>query len=268
MSDPTWITLLPPVLAIVLAIWTKQVYLSLAGGLWLAWTIVSGWNPLTGLSAAIQGTVDVFGSDGDARAIMFTIAIGALIATVEASGGVRGFVLFLEQNKWVNSAKRAQLLAWATGVVIFIESNITVLVAGSTARPLFDRYKCSREKLAYIIDSTSAPICILIPLNAWGAYNLQILEGLGVENALGVFVQSIAFNFYAIVAVLLVLAVILWNINLGPMKKAEERTKAGELLWPDATPMIDEDVLSPDPIDTIPPRAINMVAPIATMVCA
>ena len=266
MSDPTWITLLPPVLAIVLAIWTKQVYLSLAGGLWLAWTIVSGWNPLTGLSAAIQGTVDVFGSDGDARAIMFTIAIGALIATVEASGGVRGFVLFLEQNKWVNSAKRAQLLAWATGVVIFIESNITVLVAGSTARPLFDRYKCSREKLAYIIDSTSAPICILIPLNAWGAYNLQILEGLGVENALGVFVQSIAFNFYAIVAVLLVLAVILWNINLGPMKKAEERTKAGELLWPDATPMIDEDVLSPDPIDTIPPRAINMVAPIAAMV--
>ena len=124
MSDPTWISLLPPVLAIVLAIWTRQVYLSLAGGLWLAWTIVSGWNPLTGLAAAIQGTVDVLGSEGDARAIMFTIAIGALIATVEASGGVRGFVLFLEQNKWVNSAKRAQLLAWATGVVIFIESNI------------------------------------------------------------------------------------------------------------------------------------------------
>ncbi len=266
MSDPTWISLLPPVLAIVLAIWTKQVYLSLAGGLWLAWTIVSGWNPLTGLAAAIQGTVVVFGSEGDARAIMFTIAIGALIATVEASGGVRGFVRFLEQNKWVNSSKRAQLLAWATGVVIFIESNITVLVAGSTARPLCDRYKCSREKLAYIIDSTSAPICILIPMNAWGAYNLQILEGLGVENALSVFVQSIAFNFYAIVAVLMVLVVILWDINLGPMKKAEERTRGGELLWPGSTPMIDEDVLSPEPIDTVPPRAINMVAPIAAMV--
>jgi Na+/H+ antiporter NhaC len=254
------------VLAIVLAIWTKQVYLSLAGGLWLAWTIVSGWSPLIGLAATIQGTVDVFGSEGDARAIMFTIAIGALIATVEASGGVRGFVLFLEQNSWVNSAKRAQLLAWATGVVIFIESNITVLVAGSTARPLCDRYKCSREKLAYIIDSTSAPICILIPMNAWGAYNLQILEGLGVENALSVFVQSIAFNFYAIVAVLLVLVVILWDINFGPMKKAEERTHGGDLLWPDAMPMIDEDVLSPEPIDTVPPRAINMVAPIAAMV--
>ena len=266
MSDPTWISLLPPVLAIVLAIWTKQVYLSLAGGLWLAWTIVSGWNPLTGLAAAIQGTVAVLGSEGDARAIMFTIAIGALIATVEASGGVRGFVRFLEQNKWVNSAKRAQLLAWVTGVVIFIESNITVLVAGFAARPLCDRYKCSREKLAYIIDSTSAPICILIPMNAWGAYNLQILESLGVENALSVLVQSIAFNFYAIVAVLMVLLVILWDINVGPMKKAEERTRGGELLWLNSTPMIDEAVLSPEPIDTVPPRAINMVAPIVAMV--
>ena len=93
-----------------------------------------------------------------------------------------------------------------TGVVIFIESNITVLVAGAISRPLFDRYRCSREKLAYIIDSTSAPICILIPMNAWGAYNLGILEGLGVENALTVFLQAIVFNFYAIAAVLIVLA--------------------------------------------------------------
>ncbi|MDA0312634.1 MAG: hypothetical protein O2992_11030 [Gemmatimonadetes bacterium] len=266
MTDPTWILLLPPVLAIVVAIWSKQVYLSLAGGLWLSWTILAGWNPIQGLGDAIQGTVAVFGSEGDARAIMFTIAIGALIATIEASGGVRGFVHYLEQHKWVNSAKRSQLLAWATGMVIFIESNITVLVAGSVARPLCDRYKCSREKLAYIIDSTSAPVCILIPMNAWGAYNLQLLEGLGVENALSVFLESILFNFYAIVAVVMVLVVILWDVNFGPMKKAEERTRGGVLLWPDATPMIDEDVLSPEPNDKIPPRAINMVVPIAAMV--
>ena len=266
MSDPTWISILPPVLAIVLAIWTRQVYLSLAGGLWMAWTIMNGWNPLSGLAAAIQGSVDVFGDAGDARVIMFTLVIGALIATVEASGGVRGFVATLESNHWVDSAKRSQLLAWATGIVIFIESNITVLVAGSVARPLFDRYKCSREKLAYIIDSTSAPICILIPMNAWGAYNLAILEGLGVENALGVFLQSIMYNFYAIVAVLLVLLVILFGIDIGPMKKAEQRTRDGQLLWPDATPMIDEDVLAPEPIEGVVPRAINMILPIATMV--
>jgi tetracycline resistance efflux pump len=266
MSDPTWISLLPPVLAIVLAIWSKQVYMSLAGGLWLAWTILAGWNPVQGLGDAIQGTVAVFGNEGDARAILFTLVIGAMIATVEASGGVRGFVNHLESNKWVDSAKKSQLLAWGTGVVIFIESNITVLVAGSVARPLCDRYKCSREKLAYIIDSTSAPICILIPMNAWGAYNLGILEGLGVENALTVFLQSILFNFYAIVAVLLVLIVIVTGFDIGPMKKAEERTRGGTLLWPDATPMIDENVLSPEPNENIEPRARNMIAPIAAMV--
>jgi Na+/H+ antiporter NhaC len=226
--------------------------------------MLSEWNPLSGIAASIQGAVDVLGSD--AQVILFTLVIGALIATVEASGGVRGFVRFLERNKWVNSAKRSQLLAWLTGMVIFIESNITVLVAGSVARPLFDRYKSSREKLAYIIDSTSAPICILIPMNAWGAYNLGILEGLGVENALMVFLNSILLNFYAIAAVLVVVAVILWGIDIGPMRKAEERTLRGELLWPDSTPMIDEEILSPTPIEKVEPHAFNMIVPIAGMV--
>ena len=266
MIDPNWTSLLPPVLAIVLAIWTKQVYLSLAGGLWLAWTMLSGWNPLSGLAASIQGGIDVLGNAGDAQVVLFTLVIGALIATIEASGGVRGFVRFLEGNKWVDSAKRSQLLACATGMVIFIESNITVLVAGSVARPLFDRYKSSREKLAYIIDSTSAPICLLIPMNAWGAYNLGILEGLGVENALMVFLNAVFLNFYAIVAILMVVAVIFWGIDIGPMRKAEERTRRGELLWPDSTPMIDEEILSPIPLEKVEPKAINMIFPIAGMV--
>ena len=266
MSDPTWISVLPPILAIGLAIWTRQVYLSLAGGLWLAWTILEGWNPFAGLAQTIEGTVAVFGDAGDARVIMFTLVIGALIATVQASGGVHGFVQMLEQRKWVDSPKRSQLLAWVAGVVIFIESNITVLVAGTVARPLFDRYKCSREKLAYIIDSTSAPICILIPLNAWGAYNLQLLEGLGVENPLGVLVQSIAYNFYAFAAVIIALVVILFGIDIGPMKKAEERTRAGQVLWPNATPMIDEEVLSAELDEGITPLARNMILPIVTMV--
>jgi Na+/H+ antiporter NhaC len=266
MFEPTWVSVLPPVLAIALAIWTRQVYLSLAGGAWFAWTILEGWNPLAGLGSTIEGTVAVFGVDGDAKVIMFTLVIGALIATIEASGGVRGFVNALEKNHWVDSAKRAQLLAWGTGVLIFIESNITVLVAGAISRPLFDRYRCSREKLAYIIDSTSAPICILIPLNAWGAYNLGILEGLGVENPLTVFLEAVVLNFYAIIAVLMVLAVIVWDIDIGPMKKAQARTREGQLLWPEATPMIDDEVLSPPPVEGVIPRASNMVAPIAAMV--
>jgi Na+/H+ antiporter NhaC len=103
-------------------------------------------------------------------------------------------------------------------------------------------------------------------MNAWGAYNLGILEGLGVENALGVFLQSIMYNFYAFAAVILVLVVILTGLDIGPMKKAEERTRGGQLLWPDATPMIDEEVLSPPPLEGVEPRARNMFFPIAAMV--
>ncbi len=266
MPEPTWISLLPPLLAIFLAIASRQVYLSLAGGIWLGWTILHGWNPVAGMGAAIEGTVAVFTDPGDSKVLLFTLVIGSLIATVEASGGVRGFVQRLEENHWVDSAKRAQWLAWIIGVVVFIESNITVLVAGSVARPLFDRFRSSREKLAYIIDSTSAPICILIPLNAWGAYNLGILSGLGVENPLQVFLSSILLNFYAMAAVILAASTIIWGLDIGPMRKAEERTRQGMLLWPDSQPMIDEELLSPEPNPNLPPRAFNMIVPLAVMV--
>jgi tetracycline resistance efflux pump len=266
MTDPTWVSILPPVLAIVLAIWTRQVYLSLGAGVWLGWTLVEGWNPGAGLARAIEGAVAVLSSAGNAKVILFTLVIGALIATVERSGGVRGFVHYLESRRWVNTPKRAQLLAWVVGVIIFIESNITVLVAGSVSRPLFDRYRVSREKLAYLIDSTSAAVCILIPLNAWGAYNLGILDSLGVEDPLAVFLGSIPYNFYALAALFLALATILWKMDWGPMKAAEARTQGGELLSPNAQPMVDPDILSPTPNDRIPARALNMVLPIATMV--
>ena len=266
MNEPTWISLLPTVLAIVLAIWTRQVYVSLAAGIWIGYTILEGWNPLAGLAAAIEQTVAVLGDPGNARVILFTLAIGAMISTLEAAGGVRGFVRWIESNRWVTNGRRAQFLAWIIGIVIFIESNITVLIAGAVSRPLFDRFRTSREKLAYIIDSTSAPICILIPLNAWGALNLGILGELGVENALGVFVAAIPLNFYALIAFLLAGASILWKIDIGPMKRAERRAAEGQVLWPNAQPMVDESVLAPTPVDRIPPRAVNMLVPIAVMV--
>jgi len=226
MNEPTWLSVLPPLLAIALAIATRQVYLSLAGGIWLGWTILLNWNPVAGMAETVESAVRVLGDAYDARVIMFTLVIGALIATVSSSGGVAGFVAWLERNRWVTNGKRAKLLAWAIGVVVFIESNITVLVAGSVSRPLFDRYRISREKLAYLIDSTSAPLCIIIPLNAWGAFNLGILNGVGVEDSLGVFLLSNLFNFYAFAAVLLALAVGLAKLDWGPMKRAEQRAAA------------------------------------------
>ncbi len=266
MTDPTWVSILPPVLAIVLAVWTRQVYLSLGAGVWLGWMILEDWSPLAGLGTAIENTVAVLASPGNAKVILFTLVIGALIATIEASGGVRGFIHYLERREWVNSARRSEFMAWLIGLVIFIESNITVLVAGSVSRPLFDRFRVSREKLAYIIDSTSAAVCILIPLNAWGAYNLGILGELGVEDPLGVLVASIPLNFYALGALFLALATVIWRIDLGPMKRAEERPRGGRTEWPESQPMIDESILSPEPNDRIPPRAMNMVVPIVTMV--
>ena len=268
MNDPGWFSILPPVLAIVLAIWSKQVILSLFAGIWMGFTILNGFNPLAGVTAGLDGVVNVFGDAGDAKVLIFTLLIGSLIATIERSGGVRGFVHFLESRRWVHTGRRAQLLAWATGLVIFIESNITLLVAGAVSRPLFDRYKVSREKLAYLIDATSAPVCAMIPLNAWGAVIIGLVSTSEVDNPLDTFVASIPYNLYAIAAILLSLFVIWRNVNLGPMKAAEERTRNGEVLWPGAVPLVDTSADSAPENDTPEnvPSAWLMLVPIAVMV--
>lgn len=266
MTDPSWYSVLPPVLAIVLAIWTKQVILSLFAGIWIGSTLLAGFNPVSGVADGIDALIKVFSDAGDARVLIFTLLIGSLIATIEHTGGVRGFVHFLESRQWVHNRLRAQFLAWATGLIIFIESNITLLVAGSVSRPLFDRYKLSREKLAYIIDATSAPVCAMIPLNAWGAVIIGLVASTGVENPLEAFIASIPYNFYAITAIILSAIVIWKNIDIGPMKKAEERTQDGDILWPGATPMVDisEEQVEDEP-DKVPSAAL-MLIPIVAMV--
>jgi tetracycline resistance efflux pump len=266
MSDPNWYSILPPILAIILAISTKQVILSLFSGIWMGFTIMSGFNPLAGVTASLDGIINVFTDPGDTRVLIFTLIIGALIATIEHSGGVRGFVHFLETRRWVHNGFRAQILAWATGLFIFIESNITLLVAGSVARPLFDRYHVSREKLAYLIDATSAPVCVMIPLNAWGAVIVGLIASTGVDNPLETFIDSIPYNFYAIVAIILSAVVIWKNLDIGPMKKAEERTRNGDLLWPGATPMVDVSAEHIEDPEGKIPSAKLMVIPIVTMV--
>ena len=267
LNDPSWYSILPPVLAILLAIWTKQVILSLFAGIWMGFAILNGFNPLTGLTSGVDGIINVFTDPGDTRVLVFTLIIGSLIATIEHSGGVRGFVHYLETRKWVHNGVRAQMLAWMTGLVIFIESNITLLVAGSVSRPLFDRYRVSREKLAYLIDATSAPVCVMIPLNAWGAVIIGLLASTGVENPLQTFIDSIPYNFYAIAAIFLAAFVIWKNLNIGPMKAAEERTQGGDLLWPGAAPLVELPLASdtdenPDDI----PSATLMVVPILAMI--
>lgn len=260
-----WMSLIPPLLAILLAVTTRHVYLALIGGLVVGYTVLAAFNPFSGLAQTIDGMVNVMGDAGDARVVIFTLIMGALIGTLERGGGVAGFVSWVESRRWVTSGRRAQMMSWLLGIVIFIESNITVLVAGTVSRPLYDRYKVSREKLAYLIDSTCAPICILIPLNAWGAYNLGLLGRFEGVDPLSTFIASIGFNFYAIFAVLLALWVIVRGFDIGPMKKAEQRTRDGQKLWPHATPMVDQDMLSSGEVPD-KPLARNMVVPIAAMI--
>ena len=260
MTDPNWTVLLPPLIAIGLALFTRQVYLALFTGIWLGYFLLEGEGVLNALAGAIEAAIGVLASAGDARVIVFTLVIGAFILTLERSGGVTGFIRFLEQRKWVDNGRRAQWMAWFIGIIIFIESNITVLVAGTVSRPLFDRFRVSREKLAYLIDSTSAPICMLIPLNAWGAFNLGLLDGLGVDEPLRVLLSSIPMNLYAISAVLLAAFVVARDFNPGPMAEAERRAAAGESL----AVQQDAEILK----DSAPPNAWNMLLPVACLVAA
>jgi tetracycline resistance efflux pump len=268
MTEPVWYSVLPPVLAIVLAIWTRQVILALFAGIWIGYTLLNGMNPLLGVTAGLDGVIDVFADAGDARVLLFALIIGSLIATIEHSGGVRGFVHFVETRRWVHNGKRAQWLAWVTGLIIFIESNITLLVAGSVSRPLFDRYRVSREKLAYLIDATSAPVCAMIPLNAWGAIIISLVASAGVENPLETFIASLPFNLYAIAAILLAAFTIWRSFDIGPMRRAELRTQRGQLRWPEATPLVDVSAEEDRPGGTPEkiPSAAFMLVPILAMI--
>jgi Na+/H+ antiporter NhaC len=188
-------SILPPLVAIILAIMTRQVFISLLFGIWMGWVILSNFNFLNGTINTIEAMVDVFKEPGNTRTIMFSSLVGALIAFVQRSGGVEGFIQYInkflekvEKKRKTSPRKTVQIMAWLTGVAIFVESSVNVLTVGSIYRPIFDRLKIPREKLAYIADSISAPTCILIPLNAWGAYIMGLLLAQGISNPLGTMV--------------------------------------------------------------------------------
>ena len=267
METYGWLSILPPLLAIFLAIKTKHVYISLVLGIWLGWTIIHSWNPVSGLIDTLGALVDVFKDEDNTRVILFSGLVGAIITFTQYSGGMKGFINWVVGKGLVRTRKSAGLLAWFLGFIIFIEANICVLVSGAVTRPIFDKLKISREKLSYILDSTSAPKCILIPLNAWGAFVIGLLVIQGVENPVRVLISSMPFNFYAILALLLVLITVLTGRDFGPMKKAEHRVRVeNKLLRDGAEPLISTEVVTMEAKEGIPPRALNMILPVVTMV--
>ena len=266
INDPQWFSILPPIIAIILAIKTKQVIPSLFAGIWIGCFLLNELDPITGLAESFESIINVFSDSGDTKVLIFTLLIGALINTIEKSGGVSGFVKFLENRKWVHTKLRAQMLAWFTGIVIFIESNITLLVAGSVSRPLFDRYRISREKLAYLIDATSAPVCVMVPLNAWTAVIIGLVASTGVDNAFEIFIRSIPYNLYAITAIILALFFIIKQIDIGPMRAAEARTQNGQITWQENP--VEAEVTNKEEDSASQKDAIFMIVPILTMTFA
>ena len=268
MNSLGFLSLLPPVLAIGLALITRQVFLSLLAGLWIGFVILAGGNPLTGTFDTINGLVDVFSSAGNTRIIIFTLVVGALIALIQVSGGVQGFIGRLlgwleKKGEAANSRVKVELLALATGLVLFIESNISILTVGTLYRPVFDKLNIPREKLGYIADSSSAPSCILIPFNAWGAFITGLILAQGLENPFGELLKATLFNFYPMLVVVILVFVIISGKDVGEMKRAEAR---GTLLRDGAVPMIADEVSAMEMKDGIHPRARNMILPIAAMV--
>ena len=265
MIDLGLSSLIPPLVAIGFAIWTRQVYLSLFLGLLVGYTILAGWNPLVGFGDSLDALLRVFESESNSAVIMFSVLMGVLINYTQSSGGVQGFVNWLENKGFVNSKRSAGFLAWGIGMVVFVETNITCLVTGTVCRPVFDRHKISREKLAYIVDSTSSPVCIMLPLNAWGAFIIGLLSEQGVEFPVKVFVQSIPFNFYAILALLLVVVVISTQRDIGPMRDAEKRAMESSN-DENKHRSISSNIGNIEIVQGVTPRAINMILPIVTMV--
>lgn len=263
MYEANWLSILPPVLSIFLAILSRQVIFSLGFGIWMGYCIYESTNPLAGAALALDGVIGVFSDAGDTRVILFTLLVGALIATIEVTGGVRGFISLLQRNKWVSNGRQAQWLAYFTGIFIFIESNITLLVAGAVSRPLFREYKLSAEKLAYIIDSTSAPVCVLLPFNAWGAVIIGLLMGVNIENPIETFIGAIAFNFYPIAVLIICAFAILRNVDIGPMKAAQSRARDLSQVAPEVeTKGVEEEVSDKNSKGA----AIFMLGPIIVLV--
>ncbi|PTV93098.1 transporter (NhaC family) [Halanaerobium saccharolyticum] len=267
------LSILPPLIAILLALTTKQVFISLILGIFSGTMILTDWSFFAAVNMTLEEIVAIFSEAWITKTIIFSFLVGGLITVISASGGVQGFINYLTKKRDVVKDKRgALLLAYITGLIIFIESSITSLVSGTVARPLTDKYNVSREKLAYVCDSTSAPVCGLIPLNGWGAMlmgviGVQIANGVVDGNSAELLAKSLPFQFYSIIAILAVGYYILTGNDWGPMAKAEKRaSEKGLLLREGATPMVSEEATATPPKEGVTPKMRNMLLPVFVLI--
>lgn len=197
----SWLSLLPPLLAISIAIVRREVVLALVCAIFVAELILTGGNPFTALLGSIERIAAVFSSPDNTRILLFSLLIGALLALIRFSGGVSAFVRWLLHTGLARGKRSVSLLTCGLGTVIFIESNLSILACGTFAQSLFDRFGMSRARLALLVDATCSPVSVLLLLNGWGAFVLGLLGNQALENPVAVLLASIPLNFYALLIV-------------------------------------------------------------------
>lgn len=223
-----WLSILPPVIAIILALITKEVLFSLITGILsgtLIYSFASGANPIIG---SVSTAFEVMIQKTDMNIMVFCFLLGGLVYLVNASGGAEAY------GKWASKVIRTKrsslLLTSLLGCLIFLDDYFNCLTVGTVMKPVTDRYKVSRAKLAYIIDATAAPICIIAPISSWAAAVGSYLKNTGAfDSEFKAFITAIPYNFYALLSLFMVLLVCAFSLDFGPMAKHEALAKTGVL---------------------------------------
>ena len=261
-----FISIIPPILAIVLSFVTKNTIVSL-GVACLTGTLLAGQG-LFGFPTLLKESL---GSTSFSWVMLLNIFIGILVAYFQKTGAIQGF------SQWVNdrklSRKGAQLMAWVLGMFVYFSDSFSPLFVGCTMRSITDKARISREKLAYIADSTSAPVSVLVPITGWAAYLSGLAVGVGCivteTDAAALFIKAIPFNFYAIIAVLFVGLIASGIVkDFGPMKKAEKRAmEEGKVLADGAEPLTGRELTEMQPYPGFKPRVfLNFVLPVLMII--
>ncbi len=225
----TFWSLLPPIIAIVLALITKEVYSSLFIGILAGGLIYSGLNfETTVVHVFKEGFIDTVADSYNIGIIIFLVLLGALVAMMNKTGGSAAFGRWAAKH--INSRIGAQLATIALGVLIFVDDYFNCLTVGSVMRPVTDKKNISREKLSYLIDATAAPVCIIAPISSWAAAVAGFAKGAGAESGMSLFIQAIPYNFYALLTIVMMIFIAVSKFDYGPMRKFEAAAKKGEAL--------------------------------------
>lgn len=240
-----WVSLLPPIVAIALALILRQVLPSLLIGVLLGATIYHGWNPAVGLMRMLdEYLLDALVNRDHAAIVMFSMMLGGMVGVISRCGGSGGIVAKISQ--YAKTPKSGAIATWAMGMVIFFDDYANTLIVGNTMRPFSDKLRISREKLSYIVDSTAAPIASIAVISTWIGFEMGLIGDafakLGIErNVYLTFIQSIPYRFYCVLALLVVPMIALMGRDFGPMLKAERRARStGKVLRDGAQPLSED----------------------------